>query len=168
MTTSSNAAIESPANEVCEECGFGVEDGATGCHRVFEEFLARDYSNPLYFRTHRMMVDAYCLQHPERYCRSSKSLATHLLSLCSALEGDDNRALKGDLIREWLDGHSPLEALDSPSSHGELTIEHVRGSESPEDHAEAVEEWARSTWEAYAPLHDLARSWLEQAEAEAN
>lgn len=39
----------------------------------------------------------------------------------------------------------------------------VRDATGPEAHAEAVERWARSTWQAYAPLHDLARDWLSRA-----
>lgn len=140
-----------------------IEDGATGCHRIFEELLARDSSNPPDNRAHRMMVDTYCLQHPERYCRSSKSLASHLVSLCSMIEADEDRATGADSVREWLEGRSPSEKTDLPSSRGELTIRHVHDTGTPEEHVKAVEQWARSTWEAYAPLHDQARSWLDEA-----
>lgn len=156
-------AAESGEHAVCEGCGLQIQGGASGCHGIFEELLARDSSNPPDLRVHRMMVDTYCLQHPERYCRSSKSLASHLVSLCSMIEADEDRATGADAIREWLDGRSPAEKTELPSSRGELTIEHVRDSQAPEEHAEAVEQWARTTWEAYSPLHDLARSWLEEA-----
>lgn len=151
------------SNERCDGCGFVVERGAAGCHEIFEELLARDFSNPQYFRVHRMMVDTYCLQHPERYCRSAKSLAAHLAGLCSTLESDANTAVGADSLREWLDGASPVERPDLPSSYGELTIAHIRESGSPEEHAARVEEWSQSTWKAYAELHELARSWVEQA-----
>lgn len=157
------AGTNEPADR-CGECGMMVEGGSTGCHRLFEELLARDFSNPLYFRSHRMMVDAYCLQHPERYCRSSKSLAAHLVSLCSMIEAGEDRAVGAESIREWLDGRSPVEKPDLPESRGELTVDSLTGSETPEQHSAAVERWARSTWDAYAPLHDLARQWLEQTE----
>ena len=30
-------------------------------------------------------------------------------------------------------------------------------------HAQAVDRWARSTWQAYAPLHETAREWIRRA-----
>lgn len=65
----------------CAECGLLIDGGTDGCHLVFEAFLARDFSNPLFFGMHRMLVDTYCLQHPGRYCASAKSLAAHLAGL---------------------------------------------------------------------------------------
>jgi hypothetical protein len=41
----------------------------------------------------------------------------------------------------------------------------VLATHDPESHARAVEAWARSTWQAYAALHRLARRWLEAAVA---
>ena len=59
-----------------------IKGGETGCQKIFEDLLARDFGNVLYFRSHRMLVDTYALQHPERYCVSAKSLAAHLTGLC--------------------------------------------------------------------------------------
>ncbi len=158
MTIENDTTIER-----CDGCGFEIERGAAGCHELFEELLAQDFSNPQYFHVHRMMVDTYCLQHPDRYCRSAKSLAAHLGGICSILEGDADAAMGAEAVREWLDGSSPVERPEVPSSRGDLTIAHIRESTSPEEHASRVEEWARSTWQAYATLHELARSWVEQA-----
>lgn len=33
----------------------------------------------------------------------------------------------------------------------------------PAGHGQAVERWARSTWEAYSPLHAIASRWIQQA-----
>lgn len=68
------------APEPCSGCGLVVPGGAAGCRALFEELLARDFTNSAYFRVHRMMVDVYSLQHPER--ASAKSLAAHLTNLC--------------------------------------------------------------------------------------
>lgn len=49
----------------CDECGWAEAGGRQGCRERFEAYLARDYSDPQFFRAHRLLVDAYCLQHPE-------------------------------------------------------------------------------------------------------
>jgi len=70
-----------------------VEGGETGCQKMFEQLVARDFGNVLYFRSHRMLVDTYALQHPESYCASPKSLAAHLTGLCWLLERGGSRAV---------------------------------------------------------------------------
>ncbi len=39
-------------------------------------------------RYHRIVVDVYALQHPERYGRSAKSFAAHLTGLCAWIENE--------------------------------------------------------------------------------
>jgi len=150
-------------DEPCPGCGLIAPGGAAGCQAIFDELLARDFSEPLYFRVHRLLVDTYCLQHPERYCKSAKSLAAHLVGLCSILERGASRAVGEEALRRWLDGKSPIEKPELPAQRGELTVADVRGAATPEAHAAAVERWARSTWQAYSTLHGVARQWLEQA-----
>lgn len=147
----------------CDGCGLRVEGGTAGCQAFFDELIARDFSNALYFRVHRLMVDVYSLQHPARYCKSVKSLAAHLCGLYGILESDASRAVGDEAFRRWLDGKVDLEKPELPSFRGELTIESVRDASDPGTYARAVERWARSTWDAYAPLHPLARDWYERA-----
>jgi len=150
--------------ERCEGCGLVVPGGTSGCQALMDELLARDFSDVLYFRVHRLMVDTYALQHPERYCASAKSLAAHLAGLCSILEFGGNRATGSDALRKSLDGgRMDLEKPEIPARRGELTIADVRGAAGPVAYGDAVERWARSTWDAYTPLQELARSWTEAA-----
>jgi hypothetical protein len=144
-----------------------VEGGETGCQKMFEDLVARDFGNVLYFRSHRMLVDTYALQHPERYCVSAKSLAAHLTGLCWLLERDGSRAVGGEALRRWLNGPAMMEKPASlPVHRGDLTIASVIGTHDPETHGRAVEAWARSTWQAYAALHPLARRWIDAAVAQ--
>jgi hypothetical protein len=113
-----------------------------------------------------MLVDTYALQHPERYCASPKSFAAHLTGLCWLLECDGNRAVGGEELRRWLNGNPKIEKPALPVRHGELTIASVVATRDPETHGRAVETWARSTWQAYAPLHPLARRWIDAAVAQ--
>ena len=128
-----------------------------------DELLARDFGDFRYFRVHRLMVDTYSMQHPERYCKSAKSLAAHLTGLAWLMEHGGDRALGSEPLRRWLNGRSDLEKPPIPGFRGVLTIADVRGARDPEAYALAVERWARSTWEAYAPLHELAREWIRLA-----
>jgi len=72
--------------------------------------------------------------------------------------GNDQTLLSG--IHKWLSTNPHLEKPELPVSRGELTIGHVSGIEDPALYGRAVGEWARSAWEAYRELHQLAREWL--------
>jgi len=147
----------------CSGCGVAVADGTVGCQRLFDSLIARDFSDALFFSVHRLAVDTYSLQHPDRYCASAKSLAAHLVGICWILEHKGNPAIGSDAIRRWLDGPKNLPRPEPPTDRGALTIAHVLPSDTPAQYATAVRGWAESTWSAYAPLHALARSWLHEA-----
>jgi len=146
----------------CAGCGWVAPEGSGGCQEIFDEFLARDFTNALYGRFHRLMVDTYCLQHPDRYCASAKSLAAHLGGLCCAVEhGARPEAYKA--LQRWLNGRPPIEKPELPSSRGAVTIADVKATPDPIEYAQAVQRWARSTWEAYAILHPQARRYMQEA-----
>jgi hypothetical protein len=152
------------AEQTCGECGLRSAAGAPDCATLRDLLLARDFEQPaLYFGKHRLAVDTYCVQHSP-YVRSAKSLAAHLCGLCVALERDKDLALL-DGLQRWLSTNPPLIKPDLPVHRGKLTIAHVSGIDDPIAYGVAVEEWARSAWEAYAPHHELARRWLAMSAA---
>jgi len=61
-----------PHDVACQECGAVVPEGKAGCLKVFEEIIAREFSDYRYGRIHRLTVDVYSLQHPEEYMCSGK------------------------------------------------------------------------------------------------
>ena len=75
----------------CDECGWAEAGGRSGCRARFEEYLACDFSHAPYFRSHRMFVDTYCLQHPDQFWRSAKSFAAHFAGLGWLLEAAPTR-----------------------------------------------------------------------------
>lgn len=152
-------------SERCSGCGLLDPNGTAGCRALFEEVLVRDYSDFRYARVHRKIVDTYCLQHPERYCASAKSFAAHLTGLCWAFEHNGHPPVGRALLR-WLDANPSIDRPEPPSPRGEITIVEVYAAPDAEAHALAVESWARSTWEAYAAPHPLARRWLAEAFAQ--
>lgn len=148
-------------SERCGGCGVEVEGGTAGCQRWFDELMARTWT-PTTFGIHRLMVDTYSVQHPERYCASAKSLAAHLGGLCCAFEHPyDPRAIAA--LRDWLDGKRPLDKPALPGARGAITVADVRTASGPASLKEAVHRWARSAWDAYTPLHPQARTWVESA-----
>ena len=147
--------------DVCAGCGLRIAGGTDACQALFEELSARDFSDIRYGRVHRMAVDAYALQHPDRYCISAKSLAGHLAGLCWSFEFGGAEPVDR-AFRAWLSTNPPLVKPALPTTRGALTIADVRGAPNPVAFAQAVDRWARSAWDAYADLQPMARAWLER------
>lgn len=147
----------------CEGCGLVIESGTDGCQRLFDGFRARERTElaPSYAAT-RLSVDVYCLQHPDRYCISAKSLAAHLTGLAWALEHPGQEGgLR--LLQQWLNGRRELEKPQLPAGHGELTIADVASAHDTAGYERALDAWARSTWAAYEDLQPIARAWIAGA-----
>jgi hypothetical protein len=127
---------------------------------VFDEFRVREISElaPSYAST-RLTIDVYCLQHPDRYCVSAKSLAAHLTGLCWALEHGISEGGLRELQRR-LDTRRDLVKPPIPADHGELTIADIAAVTGPDEYSRALDRWARSTWAAYSDLQEIAREWI--------
>lgn len=159
---------EPETSPACSGCGLVIAGGDAGCQRLFDEVRARELSDAAYARVQNLTVDTYCLQHPDRYCRSAKSLAAHLTGLCFGLEyatahGDIRGSEFSRILSRWLNGTPPLQKPEVPDFRGALTVATVHAAESAESHQAAVERWACSTWDAWSALHPLARRWVEEA-----
>jgi len=87
----------------CEACGAKLPEGAAGCQRLFDEVVAKEFSDYRYGRLHRLTVDTYSMQHPERYMRSGKSFMAHLTGMCAAPEGNQAESVNRE-IQRWLNG----------------------------------------------------------------
>ena len=149
----------SPDQEACPSCGAPEIGGVAGCQAAFDRLSARLSTGlgPPYV-VRRLAVDSYCLQHPDRYCVSAKSLAAHLTGLGWALEfGGGESGLKS--LQAWLNGPVKLSKPSLPSSFGPLTVLDV---ESGDLLAASIDRWARSIWDAYAEIHAMAREWIRQ------
>jgi hypothetical protein len=161
LTQAMNTNQES--TDQCGGCGFVVPGGTAGCQSVMDELSATHFSEVTYFGVHRLFVDTYCLQHPDRYCASFKSLAAHLAHLCWSLEHQGSPAIPSEAIRHWVERHPYLEKPVLPTHRGVLTIADVARAADPSAHHRAVQEWARATWEAYADLQSVGRNCVKQA-----
>jgi hypothetical protein len=133
--------------------------GAADCAARFQTLLARDYADVRFFGVHRMLVDAYALQHPDVHCISTKSMLAHLCGLACAFEYSGSAPLFAALKRS-LDGVVAEAKPHLPEIPRTFTIEDVCGTDDPAEHATRVQNWARAMWDGYASLHGFARAWL--------
>lgn len=147
-------------SEICSSCGLAVAGGIEGCQRLFESIGLREYEDMRYARFHRIVVDVYAMQHPDRYGRSAKSFAAHLTGLCAWLEDESNASSANAAVQRWLNGPSPVDKPPLPPSYGAMTIRELVDAGEPVRYREVVLRWARSTWDAYATLHATAREWI--------
>ncbi|MDX1522667.1 MAG: DUF5946 family protein [Anaerolineae bacterium] len=141
------------------KCSCG-QPSADDCKMMFDELLAKVYTDFRYGRFHRLVVDTYSLQHPHIYMISGKSFAAHLTGLCCAVEyGGDTDVLRR--LQQWLSGNKTVDKPDLPAHLGDLTIAHVVNAPDGGDIEVLVQAWAESAWQAYRPYHQLARDWVE-------
>lgn len=151
----------------CPSCGASGVGGLDGCLTVFGTLGAREFSDPAYFAAHRVSVDAYCLQHPELYMKSSKSAAAHLAAMCWTMEYGRSRHMPSAL-KQWVDGRRTYTRIapPPPARRGELTVLSIVDAASPADYEARVLAWATSAWQAWAVHWAQARQWVEEALAE--
>ena len=152
------------SSTTCPACGAVLPPGVGECQTLFDELLAREFTDYRYARLHRLTVDTYSLQHPERYMRSPKSFAAHLTGMCAAMEGEGADAVNG-AVQRWLNGPRAIERPDDVPAgrRGALTVIYVHQAADADDYLRRVQEWARSTWAAWETHHAIARKWIEQA-----
>jgi hypothetical protein len=153
---------------VCEDCGAVVAEGKAGCLKIFEEILAREFSDYRYGKIHRLTVDAYSLQHPDQYMRSGKSFAAHLTGIYAALEAQEALAVN-QTVQKWLSTNPKIDKpARIPKQRGSLTIVYIRDAADADEHVERVRDWARDVWGAWSEHHGLARVLISEATSQSD
>ena len=162
MDPADGKPLDAPSD--CPLCGARGVGGLEGCRATMGSLGAREFADPAFFRVHRLSVDAYSLQHPEDYMRSSKSAAAHLAGMCWSMERGRSTHLPAP-VRAWVDGPRRYERLSAPppQSRGELTVVSVLGASDARDYEQRVFDWARSAWGAWSVHHEKARAWVQEA-----
>jgi len=161
-----NFVNKNTSDDICEDCGATVAEGKVGCRKLFEEILAREFSDYRYGKIHRLTVDAYSLQHPDTYMRSAKSFAAHLTGIYAALESEDALAVN-QTVQKWLSTNPKINKPDRlPEQRGNLTITYIRSAVDADEHGNRVREWAREVWSAWSEHHALAKQLIGEASTE--
>jgi hypothetical protein len=155
---------QNTSHDICEDCGAVVAEGKSGCLKLFEEILAREFSDYSYGKIHRLTVDAYSLQHPDEYMRSGKSFAANLTGIYAALEVEDGLALN-QMVQKWLSTNPKIDKPDQiPKHRGNLTIAYIQSAVDANEHSKRVREWAQDVWNAWIEHHALAKQLIAEAE----
>lgn len=155
----------------CIGCGAIVADldhsshpyiGASpGCWAVYGDVLGREYGEFNYPECHRQTVDAYAAQHPGTPSRHSiQSVAMNLIGLHFAIERNLSSKQITQSLRLALQSADSFRWLDPPSFEGRLTVHDVASARDLAEHAQRVNEWAVSVWQAWAPHHETVRRWV--------
>jgi hypothetical protein len=148
----------------CSGCGLAITEGTSGCRELLGRLTVREHEDYRYGRFHRVRVDAYCLQHPDPYCISTKSLLAHLCGLCCAFEYNGSPKVY-DALQRSLNGPLVLEKPVLPTNRGAITIGDLLAATDLDSYGRIAREWGQSVWQAHAPLQPFARRWLESAVA---
>lgn len=147
------------SRERCSGCGLELDGGTAACQVLFETITTREYADARYAGQDRLLVDTYCLQHPDRYCVSAKSLAAHLTGLCVAFEHRGQPTLLRALQRA-LDGDPGLVKPPLPGFWPTTTVRDILAAPDPAAYVAVVERAAREAWDGYRALHPVARGWV--------
>ncbi|MFC1556335.1 DUF5946 family protein [candidate division KSB1 bacterium] len=146
----------------CPECGAVIPEDKESCRDMFDEILAREFSDPGYGQVLRLTLDAYALQHPGSYMNSFSSHAAHLTGLCIAFEYNGGLE-RENLLKKWYDRKPNFLKVSKPSDLGKLTIADILDADTPEEHSARVREWAQDAWNAWSEHHDTVRFWIKEA-----
>jgi len=158
------SGTEGQSVRMCPACGAAGPGSVGECQELFAQVLGREFADPALYRAHRLVVDAYCLQHPEQYMKSSKSAAAHLAGMCWSLEHGLSLNMPVALSR-WLNGARTCAPVTPPAprQRGELNLGCLLGVTDSEDYLATASEWARSAWNAWSVHWPQARRWVEEA-----
>jgi hypothetical protein len=134
-----------------------------GCWEAYGRLLARDYEDVARWRTHRLAVDAYAVQHPGvdgPQARNSVGIHLSRLGLMFERGWALERANGAMLMITAKKFEYPW--LTPPVSLAGVTVADVLEAETAEAHMAAVEGWARAVWESWAAHHAAVMGWLER------
>ncbi len=163
----------------CPQCGVDLPkfDGPThryfgassACWAAYGIILEREYSNPKFFKNHRMTVDAYALQHPgDSSLQAVQSVNLHLISSTLLFEYKTSANMALDAMRK-LSAASKKNAklfswLAPPSTLGQITVKDVLPKTQVDEHLKQIEKWAKCTWQAWVDHHHIAKNHLKTFE----
>ena len=167
---------------VCPGCGLALPPSETAfydgyfhasreCWSVFCEVMEAEFSNAVVFAAvHQLSVDAYAVQHAGGG-HPDKSVGVHLSGLHLALEQGVPPRRVAPLLQRMSASIGRWPRFEPPADRGAMTVLEVAMAGSPEEHVRRAEQWARSVWAAWAPVHahvaELVGRHLERRRAPA-
>ncbi len=139
--------------------------GATaGCWALYNELHAKQYAG-FGAMTPIRVIDAYCVQHhgkPER--RAIQSVNAHLVALYLQLEKGFMEAQVNVSLQRVLKFADEFAWLEPPTPNGTLMMADVLRAVTPEEQANAIENYARDVWKAWQVHRAIVERWAEKVE----
>lgn len=140
---------------------------APGCWIMFNEVLAKEYSDFRYSKAHQFTVDAYACQHIgiKEDKSAVNSVNIHLASLYLMCEEgmDWNGAPQfRQAFSQYYKNNNILEWLTPPKSFGEYTIYDIWENKDPNAHFNLSQKWAKAVWDAWKHQHQRIRHLVHQ------
>ncbi|NGX26503.1 MAG: hypothetical protein K940chlam6_00426 [Chlamydiae bacterium] len=152
---------------------YGV--ASAGCWQAFNELLAHERMMWGYPDVHRLIVDAYSIQHPQnqelqkklgisqRFIDASiQSVAVHLIALYFALTEKKKLNEISKLMDRILSKGAIFQALIPPKQLGKITIAYAPKGDSIEEYRDFAWKWAREAWTAWSQYHGQVEQWIDQ------
>jgi hypothetical protein len=160
----------------CIGCGAPVPDtdgptyrypeaASPGCWAEFGKVLVAEYELCGYSPIHRLIVDAYAVQHPGRPTpQTIQSVTMHLVGLgCMLARGQDASIATRTMGRLLARFKGQFTWLEPPAARGAMTVLDIVGAtDCPELQARVVT-WAESAWDAWSEHHATIGQWVSKA-----
>lgn len=162
-------------DSVCPACGYAAPetDGPTHvymspsapCWEMYGEVLAREFSDIGFYRSHRLLTDAYCAHHPiadER--RARQSINIHLASLM--LHFEDSAPTEHIIaFLKAAAGSRDFPFLEQPAAARTITIEAIHAATNDVEHAAEVEKYASAVFDVWSDHNSTIRALIESVKS---
>ncbi len=125
------------------------------CWHVYTNLLAQEFTNPDFFKIHRITVDAYLAQHigdqQDRRARQSSNL--HIISLYLYFEKKLSTNMVLNFLKKATENKHDWPAIFQLREANWKTILDILETKNASDHIKQITEWGRSVWDAYTDQH---------------
>jgi hypothetical protein len=150
------------------------------CQQVFNELLGKEVMEFGYPPVHRLVVDAYAVQHPphseyqqklgieKRFIDASiQSVVVHLFALYLAIEKKipllEISEYMGKFIFCMDNQKSAWPALTPPDNVGVVMIADLMKAQNAQEYDQLAWQWAESAWNAWCEYHEMIRKLYEKS-----
>jgi hypothetical protein len=137
-------------------------NASAACWELYMHVVAHELSHTSRLGgLHQLTEDAYGAQHAGPRVPDIGT-AFSLIGLHLALDlGWSGNAVRA--AHQHLAGHfKDWPHFSRPSAPATMTVAHVSGSPTPDEHAARVRAWAASVWESWSAQHRAVREWANQ------
>ena len=156
---------------------------SASCRKLFDEIIVKEGELYGYPPAHRLIVDAYGVQHPPRLNvqtelgiskrlvdASVQSVAIHLIALYAALEKNVPLLEISDIMRRVLSHMNPKKLsfpeLLPPENLGKVRVDDVHKEVMKnltlDEYTKLALSWAQCAWDAWSQEHNQIRYWYNE------